>query len=110
MSRLLGQNSCARLKGLRHVRPYRPLGRPNPSFNAPRVMILAITLGSLTSWIFVIVLLFVMTDIDGVISSAAGPLLTIYYQATTSRAGATCLRELLLMGLLIRALLIQLIR
>jgi len=64
---------------------------PNPSFNAPRVMILAITLGSLTSWIFVIVLLFVMTDIDGVISSAAGPLLTIYYQATTSRAGATCL-------------------
>lgn len=59
--------------------------------NAPKVMILAVLLGSISSWIFVIVILFSLTDIDTVISSATGPLLQIYYQATSNRAGATVL-------------------
>jgi hypothetical protein len=36
-------------------------------------------------------LLFCLTDFTEVIESSAGPLLTIYYQATRSMAGATCL-------------------
>lgn len=63
---------------------------PNPSMNAPRIMIMAVSLGSVTSWIFVIVLLFTLTDIDSVIS-AGSPLLEMYYQATNSRTGATCM-------------------
>jgi choline transport protein len=64
---------------------------PRPSINAPRTMVLAVFLGALSSWIFVMVLLFCLTDFDAVISSTSGPLLTIYYQATRSMAGATCL-------------------
>jgi hypothetical protein len=54
-------------------------------------MVLAVFLGALSSWIFVLVLLFCLTDFTEVIESSAGPLLTIYYQATRSMAGATCL-------------------
>ncbi|KAI5480288.1 glycoside hydrolase family 16 protein [Pseudohyphozyma bogoriensis] len=64
---------------------------PNPAVAAPRVMVLAVLMGAATSWLFVIIVLFCMTNIDDVISAAQGPLLTIYYQATKSRAGATCL-------------------
>lgn len=59
--------------------------------NAPRIMVGAVLLGAATSWLFVVVLLFCMTDIDTVISTTAGPLLEIYYQGTSSRVGATCL-------------------
>lgn len=58
---------------------------------APKIMVFAVALGSVTSFCFVIVLLFTLKDIDTVISSASGPLLQIYYQATSSRTGATCL-------------------
>ena len=50
---------------------------------------MAVILGASTSWIFTIVLLFVMTDVELAISSTAGPLLEIYYQATRSRAGVS---------------------
>lgn len=55
------------------------------------VMVMAVILGSITSWIFILILLFVMTDIDGVIAGAGGPLLTIYFQATSNKEGAVCL-------------------
>jgi len=64
---------------------------PRPSINAPKTMVLAVFLGAVSSWIFVLVLLFCLTDFTEVIESTAGPLLTIYYQATRSMAGATCL-------------------
>jgi len=64
---------------------------PNPAINAPKVMVLAVLLGSFTSWIFIVVLLFVLKDFDLVISAPTGPLLQIYYQAVNNRAGATCL-------------------
>ena len=44
-----------------------------------------------TGFIFLSVLLFVLTDLDSVNTSAAGPLLEILYQATNNKAGATCL-------------------
>ena len=64
---------------------------PNPSRNAPVVMLLAVMLGATTSWIFVLVLLFVLKDFQTVIDSPTGPLLQIYYQALNNRTGATCL-------------------
>lgn len=44
-----------------------------------------------TGWVFLSCLLFVVTDNDAVISSAAGPLLEIFYQATNDKAGSVCL-------------------
>ncbi|WOO84842.1 Choline transport protein [Vanrija pseudolonga] len=64
---------------------------PTPSRYAPRVMIMAVGLGATTSWFFLVILLFCIKDIDAVIAAPAGPLLEIYYQATNSAAGSTCL-------------------
>ncbi|RSH84156.1 uncharacterized protein EHS24_005660 [Apiotrichum porosum] len=64
---------------------------PNPSRNAPLVMILAVAMGAVTSWIFMVVLLFCLADFDAVIAAANGPLLEIYYQSTRSMVGSTCL-------------------
>ncbi|WOO79425.1 Choline transport protein [Vanrija pseudolonga] len=66
---------------------------PAPKKNAPQVMVSAVIMGTVTSWLFMIVLLFCLTSFDDVLNSGAttGPLLTIYYQATRSRVGATCL-------------------
>lgn len=71
-------------------------------------MVAAILLGASTSWIFLLVLLFCLADIDSVTSSASGPLLQIYYQATNSRAGAVCLvmfNVLAMLGTPLRSLL-----
>lgn len=54
-------------------------------------MILAVLIGATSSFAFLVVLLFCMTDIDAVIASPAGALLEIIYQATSNRAGAVCL-------------------
>lgn len=64
---------------------------PQPSKNAPRVMVMAIALGAVTSWIFMVVLLFCLRDFEAVLASPSGALLTIYNQATSSLVGATCL-------------------
>lgn len=64
---------------------------PEPHLQGPKIMIYCILIGMVTGWIFVSVLLFVLNDVDSVLTSAAGPLLEIFYQATGSRAGATCL-------------------
>lgn len=64
---------------------------PRPSVDAPKTMVLAVALGAVSSWIFILVLLFTLTDYTAVVEGAAGPLLTIYYQATNNMVGATCL-------------------
>jgi amino acid transporter len=73
---------------------------PNPHINAPRVMILAVCIGASSSFIFLVCLLFCISDVDLVNSSSAGPLLEAMYQATSSKAGAVCLqvRDPLLSG------------
>jgi len=64
---------------------------PDPHIHAPRAMVLAVLIGATSSFAFLVVLLFCMTDIDAVLASPAGALLEILYQATNSRAGAVCL-------------------
>lgn len=62
---------------------------PRPSINAPKTMVIAVILGAVTSWVYLVALLFCLHDFDTVLTSATGPLLQIYYQATSSRAGVS---------------------
>lgn len=64
---------------------------PRPHVNAPRTMVLAVLLGSVSGFIFLFTLLFTINDVDTVISSTAGPLIASMYQATNSTAGTICL-------------------
>lgn len=54
-------------------------------------MLSCIVIGMFTGFIFLMCLLFVLQDVDNTIESAAGPLLQILYDATSSKAGAVCL-------------------
>lgn len=64
---------------------------PNPSVEGPRIMLACVGIGTFTGFVFLTVLLFVAGNVDEVISSTAGPLLQIFFNATQSRAGAICL-------------------
>ncbi|KAG9545499.1 amino acid transporter, partial [Aureobasidium melanogenum] len=64
---------------------------PNPRKTGPFVMITCVAIGTFTGFIFLMCLLFVAGDINQVITSGAGPLLQILYNATSSHAGAICL-------------------
>ncbi|GAA5850360.1 hypothetical protein JCM5353_004359 [Sporobolomyces roseus] len=65
---------------------------PQPHLNIPLAMIWAVCVGASSSFIVLMVLLFVMNDYDRVIESSAGALLEILYQATGNTAGAICLQ------------------
>ena len=54
-------------------------------------MIACVAIGTFTGFVFLVVLLFVAGDVEDVISSTAGPLLQISYNATRNKAGAVCL-------------------
>jgi hypothetical protein len=47
--------------------------------------------GTVTSFVFLVICMFCLNDIDGVITSPFGALLSIFYQATNNKAGAVCL-------------------
>jgi choline transport protein len=64
---------------------------PNPAVEGPKIMLACVGIGIFTGFIFLMVLLFVAGNVNDVISSAAGPLLQIFYTATNSKAGAICL-------------------
>ncbi|OCK76420.1 amino acid permease [Lepidopterella palustris CBS 459.81] len=64
---------------------------PNAAVEGPKIMIYCVAIGLFTGFSFLVVLLFVAADIDVVISSPAGPILQILYNATNSHAGAICL-------------------
>lgn len=58
----------------------------------PRAMFLSIFIGFFTGLGFMLALLFCVQDLDAVIESPHGlPLLEIFYQATSNKAGAICL-------------------
>ncbi|KAK9246128.1 Hnm1p [Lipomyces tetrasporus] len=64
----------------------------NASRDAPRAMVLSVVIGFVTGLVYIIALLFCLVDLDAVESTATGvPLLEIFYDATHSRAGASCL-------------------
>lgn len=64
---------------------------PEPSRHAPRAMVLAVLIGTGSSFVFLVILLFSLNDLDAVLSSPNGPLLEIFFQATGSKVGAVCL-------------------
>lgn len=64
---------------------------PNPSVEGPKIMLACVAIGTFTGFVFLTVLLFVAGNVDDVITSTAGPLLQIFFNATQSRAGAICL-------------------
>ena len=64
---------------------------PNPTVEGPKIMIACVGIGVFTGFVFLTVLLLVAGDVDNVIESAAGPLLAIFYNATSSKAGSICL-------------------
>lgn len=64
---------------------------PNPTKEGPKIMIATVGIGLFTGFVFLSVLLFVLKDVDTVISSTAGPLLQIFYDATDNKAGSICL-------------------
>lgn len=67
---------------------------PNASVEGPKIMVYCQYIGISTGFIFLISLLFAsggQMNAEGIISSPLGPLLQIFYIATSSRAGAICL-------------------
>ncbi|KAE8384708.1 putative choline transporter [Aspergillus alliaceus] len=64
---------------------------PSPAIHGPRVMIACVATGIITSFVLIIILLFVSDDISTVIASVYGPLLQILFAATRNKAGAICL-------------------
>jgi choline transport protein len=64
---------------------------PDAAIEGPKIMIYCVAIGTLTGFVFLVCLLFVAGDIDQVVSSSAGPVLQIFFNATDSKAGAVCL-------------------
>ena len=64
---------------------------PNPTVEGPKIMLYAIGIGMFSGWVLCSCLLFALNNIEDVDSLASGPLLTIIYQATGSKAGSVCL-------------------
>lgn len=54
-------------------------------------MISCVGIGTITGFLFLIVLLFVAGNISDIVDSAATPLLAILDRATSNTAGAICL-------------------
>jgi len=66
-------------------------------------MVYCVGMGLFTGFIFLMVLLFAIGDVDGVITSTAGPLMQIFFNATGSMAGSVCLLMFPLICLLFAA-------
>ncbi|KAF9769347.1 hypothetical protein IL306_013247 [Fusarium sp. DS 682] len=69
---------------------------PNPSRDAPRAMLLAIVIGGVTGFLFILVILFCLTDPATILASSTGmPIVELFLQSTKSRAAATILALML---------------
>jgi choline transport protein len=65
---------------------------PNPGKNVPKVILFPLVMGLLTAFPFAAALMYSITDVTAVLTTATGlPLLEIYYQGTGSKAGASIL-------------------
>ncbi|KAG9701366.1 putative GABA permease, partial [Aureobasidium melanogenum] len=64
---------------------------------APRAIVLSVSIGAITGFIFLVAASFCISSIDGVANSATGsPIVQIFYDSTGSVAGSTCLTVLLI--------------
>lgn len=61
---------------------------PNPEWNCPIAMVAAIGIGTVSGFVYLICLLYSVSDYDALLTSANGSLLEAYYQATQNRTGA----------------------
>ncbi|KAF4957262.1 hypothetical protein FSARC_11358 [Fusarium sarcochroum] len=69
---------------------------PTPSRDAPLAMVYAVGVGGTTGTIFVLVMLFCLTDLQGIVATSTGlPIVELILQATGSRAGTTFLTLML---------------
>ncbi|KIW30667.1 uncharacterized protein PV07_06391 [Cladophialophora immunda] len=75
----------------------------DPTVLGPRIMIGCVLIGVVTGFIYLSVLLFVSNNVQDVISSSAGPMLQIFYDATSNKAGSVCLLMFPLVCLLFAA-------
>lgn len=64
---------------------------PRPTVHGPRIMIACVVIGIVTGFIFLVCLLFVITDADAVVVSLKGPLIEIFFQATRNQAATACI-------------------
>ena len=69
---------------------------PRPEWNCPIAMVSAIGIGTVSGFIYLICLLYSVSDYDALLTSRNGALLESYYQATESRIGAVSLERLVL--------------
>jgi amino acid transporter len=65
---------------------------PHPEWNCPIAMVAAIGIGAFSGFSYLTALLFSLSDYSALLTSPNGALLEAYYQATSNRAGATCLQ------------------
>ncbi|KAF7189472.1 Choline transport protein [Pseudocercospora fuligena] len=69
----------------------------NARKQAPRAIILSVYVGAITGFIFLIAAYYCMGSIDDTAMSSTGvPIIEIFYNSTSSRAGASCLTVLLI--------------
>ncbi|KAF5672512.1 choline permease [Fusarium heterosporum] len=69
---------------------------PNPSRDAPRAMMLAVVIGGVTGFVFILVILFCLTDPATILATSTGmPIVELFLQNTKSRAAATVLALML---------------
>lgn len=64
---------------------------PQPTVEGPKIMLQCVGIGVFTGFVLLSALLFVLKDVTKVISSPAGPVLQIFYDATGNKAGSICL-------------------
>ncbi|PWY73880.1 GABA permease gaba [Aspergillus sclerotioniger CBS 115572] len=69
---------------------------PHPQTDAPRTMIIAVALGTLTGFVFCVCVLFSIQDVQSVIKSPHSPIVSIFYQASGSKGGAVGLAIVIL--------------
>ncbi|KAI0017029.1 choline transport protein [Xylariomycetidae sp. FL0641] len=65
---------------------------PRPAVDAPRAILYAVCVGGATGVVFLLVILFCITNTDAVLNTATGmPIAELIFQSTGSRAGSTIL-------------------
>ncbi|KAF5022682.1 hypothetical protein F66182_5230 [Fusarium sp. NRRL 66182] len=69
---------------------------PSPARDAPLAMVYAIGVGGTTGTVFILVMLFCLTDLPGIVATSTGmPIVELILQATGSRIGTTFLTLML---------------
>ncbi|KAJ6502842.1 choline transport protein [Mycena vitilis] len=73
---------------------------PHPRRDLPRAMAAQIMLGTLTGLVYVVALMFAVTDLNAVLASSRFPLVAVYAQATGNRGGTCGLLFIVLISIL----------